>query len=288
MSRFQFYLHPIGRMLLFFLFIFLWVLPFSFLQLLPWFETAASSLWIKVYEEATLVVSVGGALLMMFSILNRLDFYSVFVRKKGTWEGLWKGSLWGAILITFLALILWLGGYVKFEAGQIGWVAFVIYLLFFLLVALFEELAFRTYLLYDFAKTYPGWVAILLNGAFFGMVHFFNPGFSWLSWLNISLAGILFAYVTLWKKNVSWAVGLHFTWNFVQGIVLGYSVSGIEMPGILIASVRGNAYLSGGVFGIEGSVACTFLLLASLLFLAVKCPLPQPEEVKDVNEETEE
>jgi membrane protease YdiL (CAAX protease family) len=95
----------------------------------------------------------------------------------------------------------------------------------------------------------------------FALAHVGNPNFTALGLLNITLAGTLFCIYTLQKKNVSWAIGIHFGWNFTQGILLGYNVSGNEMPGAVKAMPLGSPYLSGGTFGIEGSIFCTVLLI---------------------------
>jgi hypothetical protein len=46
-------------------------------------------------------------------------------------------------------------------------------------------------------------------------------------------------------------IGIHWTWNYFEGYVLGTPVSGAAQPGLLLASIHGPDLWTGGAFGPE-------------------------------------
>jgi hypothetical protein len=57
--------------------------------------------------------------------------------------------------------------------------------------------------------------------------------------------------------------GLHFAWNFFQGPVLGFPVSGLEMGGLVQQIPVGSDLVTGGGYGPEaGLVGMTFRFVA--------------------------
>ena len=156
--------------------------------------------------------------------------------------------------------------------------------MFFILVGIFEEFTFRSFPLVVFAERYLIPVSIILNGLLFGLIHFANPGFSVLAMINISLCGILFSIVTLKNRNIWWSVGIHFGWNFTQGNLLGFKVSGINQSGLIAATLKGNYLFSGGTFGIEGSLICTITLIIYITWLIVKLKIAPVVEIENNSE----
>jgi hypothetical protein len=63
---------------------------------------------------------------------------------------------------------------------------------------------------------------------------------------------------------------MHLTWNFFQGPIFGFEVSGIESESIINQSVTGSDYITGGEFGFEGSLLATALIIVLILFLDKK------------------
>lgn len=54
-------------------------------------------------------------------------------------------------------------------------------------------------------------------------------------------------------------------WNFMQGNVYGFAVSGLDVHSVLLIAGRGPVWLSGGAFGAEGSVVASVVLSAASL-----------------------
>ena len=140
-------------------------------------------------------------------------------------------------------------------------------LLFFLLVAVTEEVMLRGFVLGRMLLAGMNrFVALFLSSALFSAMHLFNPNFALLPFVNILLAGCLLGASFLYTRNLCFPVVLHWFWNWLQGPVLGYEVSGMDSGETLLTlRLTGSDLLTGGSFGFEGSLLCTVLLVGGTL-----------------------
>lgn len=170
-----------------------------------------------------------------------------------------------------LAIVLYAVGFgVSLLAGaiEIAGVVFnpsslLISFVFFLLVAITEEFALRGFVL---ERMLQGGVnkfwALFLSATLFSLVHIANPNFDFLSFINILLAGILLGSSYIYTRNLCFPIALHWFWNWIQGPVLGYEVSGNKFcNGLLALRLPEANLINGGAFGFEGSVLCTVLMV---------------------------
>src|SRR3546814_10752376 len=104
----------------------------------------------------------------------------------------------------------------------------MIWLIIYLFVAFVEEVMFRGYFLNILMERFSPLSAVMITSLLFGFMHFLNPSFGWLGFINIVLAGVLMGLAFFRRGSIWLPVGLHMGWNFVQGTVLGFHVSGIE------------------------------------------------------------
>lgn len=257
---------PVFKVFLFLSFVIVCLFPTLIVLSFDFISFDEKSLTTQVFYEFGIALAVLGALLMIFRVLTNYDFESVFIKQKFL-SGFLKGSLIGLILLLCCTGLAYLNGNVSFTLGEISIPLFLGYLVYYMIVACFEELLFRSFPLRVFSERYPAAIAIVISSLLFGLAHLGNESFNWLAMTNITLAGILFAIFILQKGNISWAIGLHFGWNFTQGTLLGYQVSGNDSPGLLLAKPLGESYLSGGDFGIESSIFCTIIMLIVIAFM---------------------
>ncbi len=127
-------------------------------------------------------------------------------------------------------------------------------LLFFILVAWAEELLMRGYLLQTLADGMKMSWAVVITAAFFGLAHLGNPDATWASAAGIFLAGIFLAYGYTRTDSLWLPIGLHFGWNFSEGVLFGFPVSGLSIPRLLHIQVRGPVLWTGGAFGPEAGL----------------------------------
>lgn len=216
--------------------------------------------------------SLIGLLLALFVFSRfppRKDYVSLGLTGEHVLRDIGLGALAGTGIILVSFLVLWLTGTVgslelneAFAAGHL-----FVWLGIYLIVAFVEEVMFRGYFLNVFMERFSPFSAILITSALFGAMHFLNPSFGWLGFINIALAGVLMGLVFFRRGNVWLPMGLHLGWNFVQGTVLGFNVSGIEAETIFRLHLQGSRWLSGGDFGLEGSLVTTFVCLGAILWI---------------------
>jgi uncharacterized protein len=136
-----------------------------------------------------------------------------------------------------------------------------------IVIAFTEEMVFRGYILDNLMESMNKWAALGVSAALFTFVHGSNPGISFIAVINLALAGLLLGINFIYTRNIWFAICFHFSWNFLQGPVLGYEVSGLPLQSVLQPSLHGPWWVTGGSFGLEGSFVATGLLLFALLLL---------------------
>ncbi len=176
------------------------------------------------------------------------------------------GALLGAALIGGCAVAVVLSTGIRHEPGRgFPWLEVVAV---FLPAAIHEELLFRGY---PFQKLYA-WrpdFALWFAAFFFAALHFGNPSVSLLGLANIFLGGILLGLAYARYGRLWFPIGLHLAWNLMTGPILGHEVSGYEaVHTVLIETGGGPGWLTGGDFGIEGSVWMTLAEITGIAMLS--------------------
>ena len=169
-------------------------------------------------------------------------------------------------------LMLWLN-WLTFEgfAWQFDPISVVItgvltFLVAFMFVGWNEELFSRGYHLQTIASgTNLFWGAII-SSAIFGALHLANPSATWVSTTGIFLAGIFFVYAYIRTRQLWLPIGLHIGWNFCEGVVFGFPVSGLDIYALTRIEVTGPEIWTGGAFGPEaGLIVLPSLVMGGLL-----------------------
>jgi membrane protease YdiL (CAAX protease family) len=195
-------------------------------------------------------------------------------RAQGWVRQIVAGLLLGTVLMGLIFLVEWVLGWLTVEgfSWQVQPFASLLaglfaYLLINVAVALYEELAFRGYILQNLRADWGVVAAMLVSSLFFGVFHGLNPNVTWLAVLNIFLAGVVLAACYLFTRSLWLPMAFHFSWNFVQGPILSFPLSGLTTTGLLVTRIEGNNLLTGGAFGPEGGLLSTVVLCLALLLL---------------------
>ena len=207
--------------------------------------------------------------------LDGKDLLSLGLHRERGWvRETVAGLLLGAGLIGVVFLLEWALGWVTIEA--FAWqvqsplrlmLSLVAYLLIFVAVAFYEELSYRGYILQNLNLDWATPVGLVVSSIVFGLFHGLNPNVTALGLFNIFLAGVLMGVGYLVTRQLWLPMALHLAWNFVQGPVLSFPVSGLAPTGLLVTSSSGNPLLTGGTFGPEGGLLGTGVLCLGLLLL---------------------
>lgn len=136
----------------------------------------------------------------------------------------------------------------------------------FLFVGWNEELLSRGYHLQTIASGINLFWGIIISSAVFGLLHLGNPNATWVSAAGIFFAGIYLAYGYVRTKQLWLPIGLHIGWNFCEGVVFGFPVSGLDIYALTRIEVTGPEIWTGGPFGPEaGLIVLPSLLLGTAL-----------------------
>ena len=231
---------------------------FAFISLLIFFR-------VKVIEKRSLS-SIG------FNKNNWLKKYSL-------------GFLIGLVMMSIIVLILLSFGYITVEKNPIQLVGIsaissILVILFgWIIQGATEEIVTRGWLLNVLSTKYNIGVGLLISSTLFGLMHLTNPNVNYIAVINIILVGLFYGLYVI-KTNDLWSVcGMHSAWNFAQGNIFGFEVSGLDVSvGSLIdLNLVGNNVITGGAFGPEAGIISTFILLVSigiLLFINVMNYIP--------------
>jgi membrane protease YdiL (CAAX protease family) len=234
-------------------------------------------------------VSLAGVLaaLAVMARIERRSFaaYGVALRA-GFGRRFGEGSLWGigASAATVLAIAT-AGGYsvsgLALHGGALVLSA-LLWTLAFFLVGISEEILFRSFPLFTLARGLGFWTGAVLLSVFFGALHYYTkPMETWVDGVSVGLIGLFLCLTVRRTGDIWFAVGFHFTFNFVSMAVCGSPNTGNEglpLPGHLLAGTfHGPAWLTGGPMGAEASalvfpVIALLFCLFLLRFRAVRFP----------------
>ena len=180
------------------------------------------------------------------------------------------GLLVGFLFMVLVVSVIVASGYATVDwKGFAGERQFNVFMMF-LAVAVGEEMIFRGVLFRWIDERWNTWAALLASALFFGWVHISNDNATWWSSLAIAIeAGLLLGAAYKWSGTLWVPIGIHWSWNYVQGNVFGLAVSGTDAgTSILATTVNGPAIITGGAFGPEASIIAVILgLLYTLVFL---------------------
>ncbi|HEX2728579.1 MAG TPA: CPBP family glutamic-type intramembrane protease [Rubrobacteraceae bacterium] len=252
------------------------------------------------------LLAIFASLWLAGRFLDRRPFRDFGFHLSGGWlMDLFFGMFLGALLMTGIFLIEWSAGWVSvtgaFETVEPGApfaLAMLLPIGIFVCVGVYEEALSRGYQLRNIAEglNYPAVnpraavvAAWVLSSSFFGLLHLFNPNASLLSTFNIALAGLLLGAGYVLTGELAIPIGLHITWNFFQGNVYGFPVSGLNPIGatFLTTEQSGPKIWTGGAFGPEAGLLDPAATLAGILLImlwirlrngraAIHTPLAEP------------
>jgi uncharacterized protein len=177
------------------------------------------------------------------------------------------GLLLAIVLMGLGALVLYFTGALRWVDMRFDGPDFFIQLILMLLVATSEEMVFRGYLLNNLLDSFGKQTALVASAGLFTLAHVFNPEITPIGIANIFLGGVLLGINFIYTRSLWFSIGLHFGWNFIQGYLLGFAVSGYNAPTLLQQELKGHPVLTGGAFGVEGSIVTTGLLIAGISLL---------------------
>lgn len=134
----------------------------------------------------------------------------------------------------------------------------------FVFVAVSEEVFTRGYILRNLAFSFNKYMALVVSALIFSLMHLANPNANLVGLSIIFLSGLVLGLPYLYTKNLWFPIALHFSWNFFQGPIFGFNVSGLNFYKLIETKYATANNWNGGEFGFEGSIVAVFFLLCAL------------------------
>ncbi|MCP4148271.1 MAG: CPBP family intramembrane metalloprotease [bacterium] len=208
------------------------------------------------------------------------------------------GALLGIIAPLILTAILLQLGVVKITGtpGRLSFEVIAASIVGFLGWSLFkgvaEEAVFRGMAVRELAVKWGWFTASLVSGIYFGIahilavIHMISLKTAFIAVFAGVLAGFFFAALMIRSKSLWLPIGFHAGWNFCFSAVIGITMSGKTRElGLFQMEAGGSDWVTGGEFGIEGSLLFLLFYIAAAL-LIWKLPIkgkvdllnPEPDE----------
>jgi membrane protease YdiL (CAAX protease family) len=250
-------------------------IPIGLLLVLP--NINLSDGMVLALNQVVELVGVTASVFLARRFLDKRSIVSLGLKlSKWTAIDIFTGIAITFLMMGFIYLIEWGIGWLTFDGfawetdpvltvlgGTLGMFAV------FIVVGWNEELLSRGYHLQTLASGLNLFWGVILSSAVFGLLHLGNPNATWVSAAGIFFAGLFLAYGYITTRQLWLSIGLHLGWNFFEGVVFGFPVSGLDIYHLTRITVSGPELWTGGPFGPEaGLVVLPGLLLgAGLIFV---------------------
>ena len=233
-------------------------------------------------EQAIFLILAFGPIFLLLwgwlALFEKRPFWTMGLEKAGLWTKYLRGFLVGLVMFAAAIGISALFGFITFEQGdpqQQGIYALagvLLVLLGWVVQGAAEEALTRGWLLPVVGARYSPLWGIIVSSVLFALLHSFNPNLSMIAVLNLFLFGLFAALYALWEGSVWGVFGIHTVWNWAQGNLFGFEVSGQAAPGGTLFNLMevGPDAITGGSFGPEGGLSVTMVLIASCLIVWVR------------------
>ncbi len=162
------------------------------------------------------------------------------------------------------------------------WLGLGMYFIFYVAVGFFEESLIRGYLLRNTAEGLRNLrisprlavgISLGISSIMFGLLHIANPSISIGAIILLAAAGAFLGLGYILTGNLGLSIGIHVAWNFAEGIIFGFPVSGVASEfNVFRINQSGPTLLTGGNFGPEGGLMGLLIILLGigLIFLYIK------------------
>ena len=232
---------------------------FLFLYSLAQGSVLIPSLPLKI----AVIVLASFAILMLFLLWTRM--FEKSWRSELLTESVVRNScigiVTGVLFFIFFTGILALSGLFSAQYASPNWSYIILNLFIYFLVACGEEVVFRGIVFRMIDERFGMWWALGISALLFGFIHIFQENASVWSSIAIAIeAGVLLGAAFKYSGSLWLPIGIHWAWNFTQGNVCGFPVSGSSGgESIFTAIVNGPELITGGAFGPEASIISVIL-----------------------------
>ena len=196
--------------------------------------------------------------------IDKKTFTSLGFDKSFLIKDVFIGLAFGFIIMLLGFICLFLTKQIIFLSIQFRPIELILSIGIFIFVAISEELFLRGYILSNLMISYNNYIALLISSLLFSLLHAANSNFNLLSFIGLFMAGLFFGFAYILTRSLWFPIALHFSWNFFQGTIFGFNVSGKDTYSLIVTKENTLNIWNGGNFGFEGSILSSILQLIAI------------------------
>ncbi|MGQ7461361.1 CPBP family intramembrane glutamic endopeptidase [Streptococcus suis] len=230
----------------------------GYFSFMPLFFNFMNNPFMTLSLELFAFAFISLTIILWARFVEKSPWLGLGMKKKGALKDFLLGWGIGAAMLTCCVLLMWGFGAIQvtsfqFSANLVG--EFLILILAWSVQGTTEELLTRGWMFSSLSAKHNIPIGILVSSLFFAFLHLGNNAISIIPLLDLTLFAILACLVMLKTGNL-WVIGgIHAAWNCFQGNVFAFPVSGTQAGQAFISvTTSGPEWLSGGAFGVEGSI----------------------------------
>jgi hypothetical protein len=146
-----------------------------------------------------------------------------------------------------------------------------------------EEIVTRGLLFQSIAARHNVTIGLLVSAVFFTFMHGMNDNPTPLFLVNLALFSLFACFYTLREASLWGICGYHAMWNFAQGNLFGFAVSGSKLgtDQLMSFTETGPDLWTGGATGPEGGLVTTLAIGVSTVLLFLIKPSPKDTATND-------
>ncbi|NQO42941.1 CPBP family intramembrane metalloprotease [Streptococcus suis] len=258
----------------------------GYFAFMPLFFIFIDNAFVTLSLELLAFSFISLAIILWARFVEKSPWLGLGMTKKGAFKDFILGWGIGAAMLITCVLLMWGFGAIQvtsfqFSANLVG--EFLILVLAWSIQGTAEELLTRGWMFSSLAAKHNIPVGILVSSLFFTFLHLGNDGISLIPLLDLTLFAILACLVMLKTGNL-WVIGgIHAAWNCFQGNVFAFPVSGTQAGQAFIAvETSGPDWLSGGAFGVEGSIISLLIQAGMITWLVYELYFTSPSNQREL------
>ncbi|MBY4970033.1 CPBP family intramembrane glutamic endopeptidase [Streptococcus suis] len=258
----------------------------GYFAFMPLFFIFIDNAFLTLSLELLAFAFISLAIILWARFVEKSPWLGLGIRKKGALKDFLLGWGIGAAMLTTCVLLMWGFGAIQvtsfqFSANLVG--EFLILVLAWSIQGTTEELLTRGWMFSSLAAKHNIPVGILVSSLFFTFLHLGNDGLSLIPLLDLTLFAILACLVMLKTGNLWVISGIHAAWNCFQGNFFAFPVSGSQAGQAFISvNTAGPDWLSGGAFGVEGSIISLLIQAGIITWLVYELYFTSPSNQREL------